>query len=479
MFERFRNISFFSIAVVCLPTSQCLTAASAMSPQEHPSQGAADNSITDVNKPPRPYWSDALKNISVGPYKLDIGGSVRLRFEHSDDFNIQRYADRRRNTLSRDGFLLQRTQLDFNLRFNEQAHFYTQFQDARAYGSDFNKDDFTLGCPYWNSFGLRQAYLGWRDINGAPFGVKLGRQSIFYGDNRIWGPGEWGNVGRYTWDAVKLIADTEPAEVHFIFARRVSYDDHKFIDNHDSNLDAYGVYAMLNDLPFRSDLFWVGKHTDSDYVINKQGDTAKIDTHTVGFYIDGRFYESWDYGGTFAYSFGDYNNDRVEAYGANAKAGYTFDVSWKPRLGVEYTYASGDPDPDDGVYRTFDGVFGAVDKMYGRMNLFSWMNIHDFQLSFSCKPTSKTSAWLDWHLFYLDEAKDAWYYCNGRPQRSDPTGQAGSSVGQEIDLIVSHKYSDHLKFQVGYAHFFAGSFLKNTGKSPDADWFFLQMLYSF
>jgi len=474
----FKKISFLSV-IVGLLTSQRITATSAMSLEKHPREESADDSVTEINKPKKPHWSDSFKNIPIGPYKLDIGGSVRLRFEHSDDFNIQRYADQRRKTLSRDDFLLHRSRIDFDLRFSDQAHFYTQFQDARVYDSDFAKKDFSLGCPYWNSFGLRQAYLEWRHINDTPFGVNLGRQSIFYGDNRIWGPGEWGNVGRYTWDAVKLIADTKPAEVHFIFARRVSYDDHKFIDNHDSNLDAYGIYAMLKNLPFRSDLFWVGKHTDSNYIINKKGDTAALDTQTVGFYIDGKFCKAWDYGGTFAHTFGDYNNDRVEAYGANARIGYTFDTAWKPRLGAEYTFASGDSDPDDGVYQTFDGAFGSVAKMYGRMNLFSWMNIHDSQLSCSLKPTEKTKASLDWHWFYLDEAKDAWYYCNGRLQRSDHTGQAGSSVGQEIDLIVSYKYSNHLKFQVGYAHFFPGSFLKNTGKSPDADWFFLQMLYSF
>ena len=352
MVDKFSNISFLSF--VCLLICQRVTAASLTAADERPEKVVADASTTQAKKP---YWSDPLKNIPVGPYELDISGSVRLRFEHSDDFNIQRYADQRRPTLSRDGFLLHRSRLDFNLRFSEHANFYTQFQDARLYDSDLAKSDFTLGCPYWNSFGLRQAYLEWRQINNTAFGVKLGRQSIFYGDNRIWGPGEWGNVGRYTWDAVKLIAEAKSAEVHFLFARRVTYDD--------------------------------------------------------------------------------------------------------------------------GVYRTFDGAFGAVDKMYGRMNLFSWMNIHDFQLSCGLKPTERTTASVDWHWFYLDEAKDAWYYCNGRPQRRDPTGQAGSAVGQEIDLVVSHKYSDHLKFQAGYAHFFPGGFLKDTGPSPDADWVFFQTLYSF
>ncbi len=471
MVGRFKNISF--LLIVCLLTCQYARATSGTSSKEHPQNETAGDPNAQADKPGKSHWSDQLKNIPIGPYKLDIGGSVRLRFERSDDFNIQRYAE------SRDGFLLQRLRLDAKLHLNEQSHLYAQFQDAHVHDSDFSRNDFALGCPYWNSFGLRQAYLEQRRIGATPFGVKVGRQSIFYGDNHIWGPGEWGNVGRYTWDAVKLIAEVKLAEVHFLFARRVTYDDHNFVDNHDANLDVFGAYAMLKNLPCKLDLFWLTKYTDPYIVISKQGATADLNTHTVGFYIDGKFSGDWDYGGTFAHTFGDRNDARVEAYGANTRLGYTFKAPWQPRLGAEYTFASGDSDSDDGVYRTFDGAFGAIDKMYGRMNLFSWMNIHDFQLSYSLKPTKKTRTSLDWHWFYLDEAKDAWYYCNGRGQRQDSTGQAGSTVGQEIDLIVSHSYSDHLKFQTGYAHFFPGGFLKDTGSSPDADWVFLQMLYSF
>jgi hypothetical protein len=162
-----------------------------------------------AERPKKPYWSDALKGIPLGPLSLDIGGSVRLRYEYQNDFNIQRYADDRRPGFRSDHFLLHRTRLDFDLHLSEEARLYTEFQDARVYESNFRKDDFILGCPYWNPFDLRQAYLEWLHIGDSPFGIKIGRQAIFYGDNRIWGPGEWGNVGRYTWDAVKLITDTD------------------------------------------------------------------------------------------------------------------------------------------------------------------------------------------------------------------------------------------------------------------------------
>ena len=442
--------------------------------------------------PPRPaHWSDRLKNIPLGPFHLDVGGSVRFRYEHQNDFNQQRYADDRRPGLRSDGFLLRRERLDFTLRMGEEARLFVQVQDAYAHGSDFGKDDFPLGCPYWNPFDLRQAYLEWRHIGGTPFGIKIGRQAIHYGDNRIWGPGEWGNVGRYTWDAAKLIIDTDVAEVHGIFANRVAYDPHSF-DEHDSHLDAYGVYAMVKALPFALDLFWIGQKTRPDQTLLPDGTRADLDTHSVGFRVDAKLGRDgrWDTGGTLVHTFGDHTTLRpapaprgrqqdVDAWGANARLGYTFDAPWQPRIGAEYSYASGDSNAADGDFETFDGGFGAVDKMYGRMNLFAWKNLHDYQVSLSAKPHQKLKVALDWHLFRLDEAGDAWYYCSGRPQRRDPTGDAGKGLGQEIDLIVTYKHSQHLEFMGGYAHFFAGSFVERTGPSPDADWFFLQTQYSF
>ena len=451
-------------------------------------------------KPKNPHWSDALKSIPVGPLSLDIGGSVRLRYEYQNDFNIQRYADETRSGFRKDHFLLQRLRLNFDLHFDEDAHLFAQLQDARAHGSNFRRDDFASGCPYWNPMDLRQAYLEWRHIGGSPFGLKVGRQAIFYADNRIWGPGEWGNVGRYTWDAVKLIADTDFATVDLLFANRVAYAPHSF-DEHNHRLDAFGAYATIKKLPCKLDLFWVGKRTRPDMVVNAKGDTVALDTHTVGFHVDGKFGagKRWDYRATLAHTFGDSeqttsklvkgkkgakpklvvttSEDDVAAWGGNARIGYTFDHPWEPRLGVEYSFATGDPNEAGGDYETFDGVFGAIDRMYGRIDFFSWMNLQDYQASFSCRPIEKTKVMLDYHFFRLDEDKDGWYWCNGRPARSDPSGKAGSGLGQEIDILLSYKHSDHLSFLAGYAHFFPGGFVKHTGPDPDADWFFFQTLY--
>jgi len=430
-------------------------------------------------KPQPPHWSDTLKDIPIGPFQLDIGGSIRLRSEYQKDFNAQRFADTRGQTYREDGFLLQRTRLDFNLHLAEETRLYAEIQDARAYDSDFSEDDFFANNPYWNDADLRQAYIEWYHVGDSPLGFKIGRQTIFYGDNRIWGPGEWGNVGRYTWDAAKAIVDLPFAETHFIFANRVRYEPHHF-DQSDHHLDAYGIYTMVKNLPFTLDLFWVGKNTRPDLVVNAAGDRLELDTHTLGFYADGKVGKHWDYAATLAHTIGEHNSESVDAWGANTRLGYTFDAPWEPRLGGEFSYGSGDSLPGQGDFETFDGAFGAVDILYyGRMNLFCWMNIQDYQASFSLKPTQRLKLFADWHLFRLDSSTDAWYYVNGQAQRQDLTGRSGSIVGQELDFMLNYKVTDRWQMMAGYSHFFPGQFVRNTGPSPDADWLFLQATYSF
>jgi hypothetical protein len=155
-------------------------------------------------------WSDLLKNHSFGCWTLDVGGSLRHRFEHQDNFQVRRYGD---PNASSDTFVLQRFRLDLDLKHQENWRTFVQFQDARPFGTIFSMDDFAVGSPYWNYFDLRQAYLERKPDDDRPLGFRIGRQIITYRDTRVWGPGEWGNVGRYSWDVAKLTVDVPLAEV--------------------------------------------------------------------------------------------------------------------------------------------------------------------------------------------------------------------------------------------------------------------------
>ena len=57
--------------------------------------------------------------------------------------------------------------------------------------------------------------------------------------------------------------------------------------------------------------------------------------------------------------------------------------------------------------------------------------------------------WLQYHHFWLAEARDALYNAAGVAYRRDPTGQSGTDVGNEIDFILNFHLTDTLGHPVG------------------------------
>ena len=406
---------------------------------------------------------------------LRLSGSLRLRYEHQSNYNIKRYGIGKS-----DDFLLTRLRLNFDLMLREGFHAFAQLQDAHFFFSDLSRHDFPKSCPYENRLDLRQAYLEHKKLWGGPFGLKIGRQAINYGDNRIWGPGDWGNAGRYTWDAAKLYYHTDFIHIDAIAAERVLYDPITFDGSH-YPYEVFGLYGRLPRNKAASvDLFWVLKR-DAHHNVKGESGTDDLNRHTVGAHATGEFgkteFGGFDYAATGAYQFGNHGKDDALL----GEVGYTFKRRLNPRVYGAYTYASGDSDPTDGDNETFDAVNGARANYYGRMNLFYLKNLVDYQCGCSVEPAENMKVSVDYHLVGLARSKDAWYYA--APHRRDNTGASGRNLGQEIDVIVKwqvplntsiKKAIKKFELMAGYAYFVPGSFIERTGPAGDANWGFLQ-----
>ena len=409
-----------------------------------------------------------FKDIPFGFVTLDMGGSLRLRYEYQGNFNAKKYGQN-----LGDDFLLERFRLELDFKFDRNLHLFTQMQDAHPCGLYFTVKDFPTYSPYENPFDLREAFVEWKKIAETPLGVKLGRQTIFYADNRVFGPGEWGNVGKYYWDAIKFTYDMRYFRTDIFAMQRVISNPTEF-DTADTNLTAYCLYTSMRKFVPVVDMFYVLKENDKENL-----NSSTVGTRFEGYYKNPRFL----YAGTFAFQFGDKGKDSIDAYGFNTQLNYTFPKFWLSKIGIEYSYASGDSNPKDSKYQTFDGVFGAVDMYYGRMNLLAWMNLKDYQLNLNINPLpnvlSKLNGSLQYHWFELAESKDAWYYSDGKAQRKDVTGFAGTALGREIDLIVKYELDKHFEILAGYGYFIPNSFIEKTGTYEPANWSFLQTTFKF
>ena len=96
------------------------------------------------------------------------------------------------------------------------------------------------------------------------------------------------------------------------------------------------------------------------------------------------------------------------------------------------------------------------------MDLVGRRNIHDVNAHLYLYPAKWTTVCLQYHHFWLAESRDALYYAAGIPYRIDPSGAAGTNVGDEVDLVINFHLTRYADILVSYNKLFGGSFVEAT-----------------
>jgi len=426
-----------------------------------------------------------FKNISLDNASLSINGNLRFRYEYQNNYNIKQY------TNTKDNYLLERIRLNIGLKISQGLKMFVQFQDSHCIDCNLTLKDFKGKSPYVNEFEIRQAYLEWRRIKGSSFGFKIGRQQISYRDSHVFGPGSWGNVGRYTWDAIMLKYESVYFNLDAFFAKRIFYLPKRFLDKH-YPYNVYALYTQIKKLPIILDIFYIFKYNHSDTTDEFGNFFPKEERHTFGFYFKGKklLYNKdlfLSYSGLFAYQIGsrhnknrNYANESISAYGWYVNLGLNYKFFVPQSFWLKYSYGSGDKNPDDDKTQTFDGIFSGMDKYFGRMNLFCWNNIKDYQLSYQLKDIIKNlKIIIDYHWFYLDQKNDYWYYANGKPVKDHKPPFSSSYLGREWDVFTIYDFNKHFQFQFGCCHFYPSTAIVKSGFHEKADYVIFQTFIKF
>ena len=191
---------------------------------------------------------------------LSIGGTYRLRGEVQDGFNIKTYG-----TGTREDYLLSRLRLDFDLRLAANSRIHAQIQDAETLGLSFSDKAFSGGNnPFHDPFDINQLYFEWWPIKKV--GLRIGRQAISYGDRRVFGPGDWGNTGRYAWDAVRLEIDEKSFSSHWLVGRFVLHNPDRWPNETAPGPTAFASYNTIKSLPFVLGIFYVYKYDGRGFI---------------------------------------------------------------------------------------------------------------------------------------------------------------------------------------------------------------------
>ena len=433
-----------------------------------------------------------------------LGGAVRfdvqerLRFEarnNNFDFNDSV------NALTDDSWLLQRFRLGLLIKPTPWFKLYAQAQDSREFDSDRPNIPGALGAEGDDNFDLHQGFIELSNYDAFPLGLKIGRQTLSYGDERLIGALEWGNFSR-SFDAVK-IRFQQPLWSVELFAGTPAVVSRDLFNTSDLfNGDELGRELVFSGVHLTTEALPWGTYEAYAYLLDQARGNAtslsgqlrapvtsgnpaeRSDFTTLGMRTKGdpKKLDGFEFDVEANYQTGSVRGLDLQAFAAHGGAGYNFQSPWKPRLWLDYTYASGDHNPGDGKIGTFQNLFPTNHKFYGIMDLTAMQNMHHVFGSLRVNPAKALTLQADYHALFAASTDDVWYRANGltavRPLNA-AARSASAYEGSEIDLVATWTVNKNLQLQGGYAHFIAGSYLGDTGASDGADFVYLQATLNF
>jgi hypothetical protein len=380
------------------------------------------------------------------PKWLTLGAETRLRWE---GFSGQNF-DPDRN----DHYLLTRVRLNVGLKPTPWLQLFAQAQDAHVAWNEL----IPHAPPFESRFDLRQAWfeLGRTD---SVFQLRAGRQEIIFGDQRLVGAADWGNVGR-VFDAIRVNSRLGKTRAT-VFSSSVVIPDDLAFDHHVQGNNLHGAWLTRDVRWLRLEpfAFWhVGGGTRSE-----TGRIGRFDLWTWGVQAAGKPSAHLELGTDLARQQGT-----VVERGASAWAGF-----WWAKyrfLRVDYNYATGDRDPRDGRRQTFTLIYPTPHDKYGLADQVGWRNIHHVAIIAEHKPSAKWTLQAKFHSWWLASATDALYNAGGQLLLRDATGRSGRFVGNEVDGQFFWNANPYTRVGGGLGYLIPGEFIRNT--SPGSRYLF-------
>jgi len=387
--------------------------------------------------------------------ELDLDGQLRVRSEGAD-----------RSQAGQDVLwdILQRVRVGLRATVSEEVDLYIQVQDSRTYGSEPSTLTSTINLDL---------HQGWAEVR-KPWGdaelqVRLGRQELSYGNERIVGAVGWNNVGR-AFDGLRTriprgqwrfdlgawrLRDEQGAP------ETPTYVDSNLPRWNDDLYMTYNSYAAAAG-QFHGDLYGLYRN-----------DRRGFYETTIGEHIDGKW--RWlRYDHEFTAQLGKRLGEDLEAYLFSAQAHASVGNGFE--CGAGFDFLSGDETPGDGTFNYFDTtrIFHTGHKFYGRLDspfILTPAGLLNPYGSIGFKGPRNLSATAVVHGFFTH--RDFVQSNTG----GTPTNQ--SYMGTEVDAWVGLSVAARTRLEVGGAVLVPGRVLKDRSLEETAVWAYAQGVASF
>lgn len=396
----------------------------------------------------------------------------------------------------------QYTRLSVRADFTNEVSAFVELDSYDVWGEDF-RSDYITGADFKTATAddleVYQSYIEANEMFGYPVRARIGRQALSFGNEWLVGTsGTNSGLFKTSFDGIRLTYATDQFSVDAWWS--------KLADNspaeQDADIDFYGVYASYLGIENNTiDAYWLLvrdarglNDTNLTWFPERVEDILGVDDydvtnlHTIGLRGAGT-YGAFDYNAELAYQFGDANQQgflfspfvygddgaNFSNWALNTELGYTFDMSYTPRVYLGFSYFGGEDNRDISFWDWIN-PFDSADSSVSFNRLFSSVEYSQFldtnaDLSnfwvirggVKANPTESTEVLLSLSYFESAEQFSAPRHFNiGKfrvpiaPSLSFWDQENSSDLGWELGLTGTYHYSEDLKFQAGYSHLFVG-----------------------
>jgi hypothetical protein len=342
-----------------------------------------------------------------------------------------------------------------------------QVQDARLFGTRPGFDD-------GGTFGLHQGILEFASDLGF---IRIGRQEINYGNQRMIGALDWLMSAR-SFDSLRLhgffLDKFEVDLVGAMLARQQNFvddtiDPPELVENNGSYLATANL--IYNDgTKLRIEGYVLYRHDRPTVTLPIP---VKNDIVSPGIYATGVPIDGLRYTGEFTMQGGLQNDQRFFAFAASGDLDYTFAVTWTPTINGGFAYATGAS--QDGTFSEFNNFFPTNHKFYGAADLFGLRNLIDGHLTLGVKaPNAPVGLKLGLYTLALADPSARWSAAPGITLGQN-VNNTTRTLGQEVDALFKWKFVPWASLSGGYTVFVPNQGARNLGHEIATHWGYLEI----
>ncbi|MCP5109558.1 MAG: alginate export family protein, partial [bacterium] len=246
------------------------------------------------------------------PSWLRLGMELRGRVESVTGLGFERGAD--------DAYYLHRLRLNAAVEPTDWLRFAVEVQDSRA---GARRTPVPGGVE--NTFDVRGASVELGRVGEPGWALRVGRQTLRYGNERLVGRADWGNVGR-RFDAARLTYQSKRAKLDW-FAATLAPSIRDGFDRFETDQRLFGFYAAFPELFAGAEL--------QPFAFMKRA--PGVDVVASGARVVGKLPAKFDYSGEAVFETGDVLGEDLRAWAGYAIIGRTVGGGKRaPRVYAEY-----------------------------------------------------------------------------------------------------------------------------------------------